>query len=208
MTDSYQFTNTWFDTAAKQAWDDLIPKLNPQKILEIGSYEGRSTCYLIDKLSPHFPVELHCIDSWHGGIEHTASGTDMNAVELRFAQNTKIALNNAAHPVSLNIHRGQSVDCLAQLLIENKRNYFDFIYIDGSHQAPDVLCDAVLSFKLLKVSGVIAFDDYLWHEKLPGGKDLLRCPKPAIDAFVNINFKNINVLQAPLYQLYIRKISD
>jgi predicted O-methyltransferase YrrM len=119
-----------------------------------------------------------------------------------------MALNNAAHPVSLNVHKGLSVDCLAQLLIEGKRNYFDFIYIDGSHQAPDVLCDAVLSFKLLKVSGVIAFDDYLWHEKLPSGKDLLRCPKPAIDAFVNINFKNVHVIQAPLYQLYIRKISD
>ena len=38
----------------------------------------------------------------------------------------------------------------------------DFIYVDGSHQAHDVLCDAILSFKLLRVGGIVCFDDYLW----------------------------------------------
>jgi hypothetical protein len=54
----------------------------------------------------------------------------------------------------------------------------------------------------------MAFDDYLWSENLPGGKDPLRCPKPAIDAFVNINFRKLNVLSALLAQVYIQKMSD
>ena len=75
----------------------------------------------------------------------------------------------------------------------------------GSHQAPDVLSDAVLSFSLLREGGVIAFDDYLWAEDMSYGRDPLRCPKPAIDAFINIYFRKVEVISAPLYQMYIRK---
>jgi hypothetical protein len=73
-----------------------------------------------------------------------------------------------------------------------------------------VLCDAVLAFKLVRVGGVIAFDDYVWAEAMPYGKDPLRCPKPAIDAFVNIHFRKVQILSptVPLYQLYIQKLSD
>jgi predicted O-methyltransferase YrrM len=38
---------------------------------------------------------------------------------------------------------------------------FDIIYIDGSHDAADVLEDAILSWRLLKDGGVLIFDDYL-----------------------------------------------
>jgi predicted O-methyltransferase YrrM len=87
-------------------------------------------------------------------------------------------------------------------------NYFDFIYIDGSHQAPDVLVDAILSFKLLRVGGLIVFDDYLWSEKGVADRDPLQCPKPAIDSFLNIFFRKVNIISAPLYQIYAQKISD
>jgi predicted O-methyltransferase YrrM len=97
---------------------------------------------------------------------------------------------------------------LAKLLAGGKRNYFDFIYIDGSHMAQDVLCDAVLAFRLLRVGGVIVFDDYIWFETLPEGKDPLRCPKPAIDAFVNLHFRKVDVLTAPLLQLLVTKMAD
>ena len=53
-----------------------------------------------------------------------------------------------------------------------------------------------LNFKLLRKNGIIAFDDYLWFERsLPHGKDLNRCPKPAIDAFTSIFFNKVNILQ-------------
>ena len=97
---------------------------------------------------------------------------------------------------------------MSKLIAEGKANYFDFIYIDGSHRATDVLCDALLSFRLLKNNGVIVFDDYLWQEQLPYGIDPLRCPKIAIDAFTNIYCRKIKILSAPLKQLYVKKISN
>jgi len=211
MTDKFNFTNNWFDVGAKGFWDQLIPQINPSKILEIGSYEGAASCYLINKVAANIPIEMHCVDTWSGGIEHQQGGmahADMNSVETLFRQNIELAKKSAVNNVNLFIHKGLSEDCLSKLIADGKKNYFDFIYVDGSHQAPDVLCDAIMSFKLLKIGGVMAFDDYLWHENLPYGKDPLRCPKPAIDAFVNINFRKLNILSAPLYQLYIQKISD
>lgn len=208
---NYQFTNTWFQTVAKPTWDHLLPNLSPTKILEVGSYEGASTCYLIDNLANKKCIELHCVDSWEGGIEHQQGGSaisDMSQVESRFLNNTKIAISNSMHEVKLFLHKGYSDKQLAKIYTEKGESYFDFIYIDGSHQAPDVLCDAILGFKLLKKNGIIIFDDYLWQEQLNYGVDPLRSPKIAIDFFTNIFCRQIRIIQAPLYQLYVQKISD
>lgn len=208
---TYDFTNNWFVSAAKGVWDSLLPQINPTRILEIGSYEGASTCYLIEKLATSKEIELHCVDTWEGGIEHKKGGgteANMSDVEKRFHHNTKLAISKVEKNVQLVIHKGFSDSALSKLIAEGKQGYFDFIYVDGSHQAPDVLCDALLSFRLLKNNGVIAFDDYLWQEQLPYGTDPIRCPKPAIDAFTNIYCRKIRVISAPLYQLYVQKISD
>ena len=209
---NYQFTNSWFLGAASKNWDQLIPQLiKPTKILEVGSYEGASACYLIDKLASYEEIEIHCIDTWEGGVEHQLGGlaeVNMKSVESRFLHNTRYAIQNSNKNVDLHIHKGYSDVIMAQMLSQGKQDYFDFVYIDGSHQAPDVLCDAVLGFKLLKTGGVIVFDDYLWHEELALGRDILRCPKPAIDAFVNLYFKKLNIITMPLYQMYVQKISN
>ena len=206
----YEFSTNWFQRTLA-VWDKLIPKINPQKVLEIGSFEGAATCYLIENLAPKQRIEIHCIDTWEGSIENQAGGfaeTNMNAVEMRFKHNIEVASSKVQNNVDLVVHKGPSDIELAKLFTSEKKNYFDFIYVDGSHQAPDVLCDAVLSFRLLKVGGVIAFDDYLWAEDLPGGVDPIRCPKPAIDAFTNIYCRKMNIVSAPLVQLYIQKISE
>ncbi len=209
---NYQFTNSWFLGSASKNWDTLIPQyIKPQTILEVGSYEGASACYLIEKLAVQDAIEIHCIDTWEGGVEHQTGGlaeVNMQSVESRFLHNTQSAANRTGNKVDLHIHKGYSDVCMAQLLSQGKKGYFDFVYIDGSHQAPDVLCDAILGFKLLKTGGIMVFDDYLWHEELTTGRDILRCPKPAIDAFVNLFFRKINVIPMPLYQIYVQKISD
>ena len=206
MANEYEFTNAWFDDEAEKNWKHLLPQVSPKKILEIGSYEGASACFLIDLLGPNGDLELTCVDSWAGGIEH--SQDDMQAVERRFDANVALAQSKCALDVRLTKHKGRSDQVLAYLFTNGFQGSFDFIYVDGSHQAPDVLCDAVLAFRLLKPDGIMVFDDYLWFEELPGGMDLIRSPKLAIDAFTNIYGKKLDVLRAPLYQLYIKKISD
>jgi len=203
-----QFTNNWFD-GAKSVWAPLLRQHKPQRILEIGSYEGASICFCIQTLCPLVPdIEVHCVDTWEGGEEHqpgAANAANMSEVHARFNHNLQIEIDRASCDVRVVTHRELSALALARLVAEGKSGYFDLIYIDGSHQAPDVLVDAVLAFQLARVGGMIIFDDYLWSE--PGVNDVIRCPKLAIDAFTNIYAKKIRLYTAPLYQIYAKKIA-
>ena len=208
---AYRFSTPWFDNTARSVWENMVPQISPKRILEVGSYEGASACFLIETLAPHHPIELHCIDTWQGGIEHQPgreAPANMNAVEQQFRKNMEIALSRYPGQVALQIHKGCSIDLLSGLIASGRKGKFDFVYIDGSHQAADVLADAVLGFELLAVGGVIVFDDYLWAENLPSGIDPLQCPKLAVDAFTNINARKLKILTAPLYQLFCQKIAD
>ncbi|PIA73247.1 hypothetical protein CDR19_10610 [Ectopseudomonas toyotomiensis] len=205
--EGYRFTVDWF-SSKKHIWDDIFRQLNPARFLEIGSFEGRSACYIIESVASQKDIELHCVDSWEGGIEHQPGGAapmDMSVIEQNFLHNIELAASTVEHNVNLTLHKSMSDLALAKLVAEGWSGYFDMIYVDGSHQAPDVLSDAVLAFKLLKVGGVLIFDDYLWYENLPYGKDILRSPKLAIDSFVNINYRKMDVIRAPLGQLYLHK---
>ena len=188
-----------------------MQKINPTRILEVGSYEGKSTAFIIETLANINDLEIHCIDSWEGGIEHKEGGvaeSNMQAVEARFSHNMKIAIDKSRRTVN-EVHKGLSNKELPKLVASDMHEYFDFIYIDGSHQAPDVLLDAILGFELLRIGGVMAFDDYLWQEPLPGGADPIRSPKISIDAFTNIYCRKLKCLRgAPLNQLYIQKTSS
>lgn len=203
------FTTAWFSETTENAWEKIVPMVMPRRVLEVGSFEGASACYLIRRYAQHFAFEIHCIDSWQGGEEHQS--LDMAAVERRFDENLAQASSAAAHPVSLHKHKGSSDNELARLIARGYRNYFDLAYIDGSHQAPDVLFDAVAAFRLVRPGGLIIFDDYLWTgapRRNGAAIDLLHCPKPAIDAFTNLYRQKISLIPAPLLQLFVAKVTD
>lgn len=204
MAEAYEFTTDWF-SRFEGVWRQILKKYPPSRMLEIGSYEGRSARFLIETLAAERPIELHCVDTWAGGVEHDAAA--MGEVERRFDANLAIAVAAAAHPVDFHKHKALSQDALISLLAGGRAGAFDLVYVDGSHQAPDVLADAVLAFRLLKVGGVLIFDDYLWSHEGSGKQQAHNMPKPAIDAFVNIYQRKLQVLGAPLYQLYTRKIA-
>ena len=202
--DNYEFTNNWFETSAKAIWSQIFNQTKPKKILEIGSYEGASTCFLIETLSLyHDSFEIYAIDTWDGGAEHKEMKINMKLVEERFHKNTSLAIKNTSKKIELVTFKDKSINALSKLITNHKSNYFDFIYIDGSHMASDVLSDAILSFELLKINGIIGFDDYLW--KLPNSNNLLTNPKIAIDSFTNIFALRSAIFRTPNHQVYIKK---
>ena len=64
-----------------------------------------------------------------------------------------------------------------------EKDTFDFIYIDGSHTAYDVLQDAVLTHPLLKVGGVLIFDDFGWKD--PNNLHPTNSPELGVICFCN-----------------------
>ncbi len=96
-------------------------------------------------LKYHNEIEIHCIDSWEGGLEHQGKW-DMSSVEQSFNENIQTLMIYAKQcGKSLNIikHKGYSHTKMIELLAKGEAGKFDFIYVDGSHEAPDVLFDAI-----------------------------------------------------------------
>lgn len=201
MTD-YKFTKDWFNWAP-EVWKQLIPHLPDNEIrdfLEIGSFEGRSAVWIVENMLRDGDT-LTCIDTWKGGEEHT--NEDMGTVEERFDYN--IALLEKAYPQrGVFKHKGTSVFMLGGDLSHDLdpqcRPSYDFIYIDGSHTAPDVLTDACMAWPLLKKGGIMVFDDYMWGSP----RDVLHRPKVAIDTFCNIFAETARIVHVG-YQLVVQK---
>ena len=196
MADEYQFTKDWFNWAPA-VWEQLTPMLSgkagQRNFLEIGSFEGRSSIWIAENMMQDGDY-LRCIDTWEGGEEHGEE--DMNEVEERFRANLIVATEKFPERLIFQ-SKGTSVARLAQL---QGKTMFDFIYIDGSHKAPDVLTDACMSWPLLKNEGLMVFDDYMWGNP----RDALHRPKIAIDAFTNIFGETAEIVHVG-YQLVVRK---
>lgn len=200
---SCTYTNDWFNEVIKN-WDAIIPALKPQKYLEIGSYEGRSICYLIDKIGDLLDLEIHAVDTWQGGEDYQSkqlmATVAMSTVEATFKLNVQETIAAAKKKIDVFVHKGRSDKELAKLL-DKYENYFDLIYVDGSHTTSDTLCDMVLSFKLLRPGGMMIVDDYLWHvDQNPDFR-----PKLAIDAFINLHLSKVGIFQAMNQQAYFFK---
>ena len=194
----YQFTKDWFQWAP-EVWTQLIPML-PERaeegrcFLEIGSFEGRSTVWIMENMMQDGD-EIHCVDTWEGGEEHSAE--DMAAVEKRFSHNIGVAVNKFPDRVAI-WQKGTSTRNLAGIIQYEGEGGFDFIYIDGSHQAHQVLRDAVNADAHLRAGGILAFDDYRW------GSHLRDTPAPAIDAFLRCFEGRYELLDLGL-QVWVRK---
>jgi predicted O-methyltransferase YrrM len=192
----YQFTKDWFGWAPP-VWEQLIPMLSGEagkrNFLEIGSFEGRSTVWTMENMMQKGDY-IYCIDTWEGGEEHGAE--DMQAVFMRFKENTAIAKDKTK------VVRGYAMDTSTTELASKIQDglQYDFIYIDGSHIAKDVLTDACMAWQVLKPKGIMVFDDYVWGDP----RDILHRPKAAIDAFTNIFAEEVEVIHVG-YQLVVRK---
>jgi SAM-dependent methyltransferase len=165
------FTEDWFSGYIPSWVEVFVHYGKPERVLEIGSFEGRSTCWLLERTK----ARMTCVDTWEGSDEHTVSHKE--GLFERFRENIEPWKDRVT------IMRGESGVMLRQIPCEEQ---YDFIYIDGSHRARDVLEDAVLAWRLLKPSGVLIFDDFNWT--FNDDKDLtsLNCPRPGISAFCTV----------------------
>ena len=190
-----KFSQDWFSSNLPY-WSSILGnnfKNSPElQFLEIGSFESRSACWLMENVLTHDSSRLVCVDTFAGSEEHV--GLDLTSLRKIFDHNTREWKDK------IEVHQMKSVDALPKLIVDDQK--FDVIYVDGSHLACDVLFDAVNSFKLLKVGGLMIFDDYL------GGN--LITPhdvKPAVDAFVFSYSEKVKIV-AVAYQYWVQKVSE
>jgi predicted O-methyltransferase YrrM len=162
------------------------------RALEIGSWEGVSSWFLLTAL-PN--TTLFCVDTWEGADEHK-TGLEVDKKVLAQIEQNFIA-NMAPFGSRVAAYKGKSIEFFAS---HPQVELFDLIYVDGSHFSDDVLIDALNSFNILKVGGVIIFDDYLWrlHERPENN------PASAINAFLRLKRSQYRIVRV-YHQLIVEK---
>ena len=195
--EEYEFTQDWF-TWNIPVWRQVYAQLpDGARVLEIGSFEGRSTIWAMEHLTEG--SQITCIDTWEGGEDH--KNNELDGAEGRFVRNIQKAIQK--YPgVEVLAYKGLSISGLSKLILEEAKG-FDIIYVDGSHTAWDTLTDGCMSFHLLKVGGMLVFDDYLWGD--PGNP--LHRPKIAIDAFSTVFGEKFQTIHNG-YQVILQKVRE
>jgi len=153
----------------------------PTRYLEIGTFEGATLALVFVLLNRE--VSITVIDPWLSYPE--LADAKMAGAEWRFAKN----MSAIGADQMLRVLKGRSIEHLPKLIDAGET--FDLILVDGSHEALDVLTDAALSWRLLAPGGLMVFDDYLYDVR--HGDEVFR-PKPAIDAFIDMMRREIDIL--------------
>jgi glycosyltransferase involved in cell wall biosynthesis len=193
----YQFTQDWFSNNVP-IWETELHRfvnVPDLRVLEIGSWEGRSTCWLIDNLLTHPSARITCIDTFEGGVENKVAFETgyLQTIEERFDFN----MTQTGCPEKVRKMVGKSQEILRSLI----PNSFHLVYIDGSHVASDVLEDTLLTWGLVKLGGVLVFDDYGFNF---APEITENPPRVAIDAFINTFSSKIKLLHQG-YQVILEK---
>lgn len=180
------FTADWFSEHIPIWEREVLPRMTRRPAyLEIGSFEGRSLLWMLD----HVPdlqatsIDPQLID---GDASWNRLTTNVGTRARLFRETNRIGLVKLICPsLSLQIEK------------------YDAIYIDGSHWTDDVLFDSVLSWSLLKIGGVMIWDDYEWTF----GREEREHPKPAVDAFLACYRGCYKILHTG-YQVLVEKTAE
>lgn len=163
----YSFKDFWFLNNV-EIINYFLPKSKDIKFdyLEIGSHEGMS---LLNILKQYKNVKAISIDLWHD-----------SKIQKVFDENLKDFEN---------LEKIKLDSILALRKLQDSNREFDYIYVDGFHEGTHVLIDAIQSFKLLKLNGIMIFDDFMQNDE-----DLLYKSYEGIYYFLKFFKKNIKIL--------------
>lgn len=180
ITKKWFFRNIFF-------WNKILKEHFKKKIeiLEIGSFEGTSSIYFMQKFSK---AKITCVDTFKGSQEQVGI-KDFSNVEKSFM------FNLLKYKKRVNKFKGFS-----SLFFKKNKKLFDIIYIDGSHKYKDVYNDGLSADKILVKNGLMIFDDFFWRFYNNDTN-----PMCAINDFISINkhkYKIIYVSQ----QIFLKKI--
>jgi hypothetical protein len=175
----------------------------PINYMEIGVFAGVTAQYMLENVLIHPGSRLTGIDVWdikcygEGCFPKNEIGkkryTDMmdNLENIRKKYISKVTWL-----------KGKSTDMLVDSKF--KRNSFDLIYIDGDHRCFSVLMDFAHTWPLLKVGGIMVFDDY--KRRVKAVADFII--GPVLNEFRLGRNKRGEIIFNAMSQLGIKKLRD
>jgi hypothetical protein len=135
-------------------WLSALPlSTGPMRIMEIGVFHGGNVCSLTKTYARHPASTIYCVDPWLDYEEYAEFKGQQMSNYRQFIHN--ISLLSPEELNKIHIHRG-----LSSVIIPTfPDDFFDLIYVDGNHDTPYVVEDAILSLRKVKNGGHLIFDD-------------------------------------------------
>lgn len=133
---------------------DWIDFNKPINCLEIGTHEGQSTTYFLNKyLKNNKKSKLLCCDPFY-----KSHWCNLNEMALCYEDILKINLKNNDIFNQVKIYRGKGEDLYKEEFYQ--KEVYDFIYIDDIHSYKATSLNIKNCWDKLKIGGIIIFDDY------------------------------------------------
>lgn len=167
-----------------ECWRSVLAPLRGQagvRMLEIGSFEGRSALWFLENILTGSGSGITCVDGFwppYGEV------FERNIARSPFSDRV----------IQL---RGDSQAVLPGL----PQEAFDIVYIDGGHLEQEVQADALEAWRVAKFGAILIFDDFLWALHLP----LEQRPQRAIHRFLQSHAQDCRVLYRG-YQVIVQKL--
>lgn len=153
---SYIDSTRWFEVSElKRELKNHVSLSQKHTVLEIGSYEGLSSCFFSDFLLSHAESTLDCVDPFLPEDPMTPNVSDVTY--RTFLAN----IEQSSYPEKVTHHKMLS----SEYLRANKKMY-DIVYLDGSHLYEDVLADLEDIFPFVIPGGIVWCDDYRSYESV------------------------------------------
>jgi predicted O-methyltransferase YrrM len=181
----YRLADNWFSHVNLNEY-----KNKPINYLEIGTFYGANILSVANSYGLHTDSKLYCIDPWEDYEDYPEYKNQQTTIYNTFLSN----IENSGVKDKIIINRGYSDKVVPNF----EDGFFDIIYIDGNHEPEYVMEDAVLSFRKLKIGGIMIFDDYGF-----GGPDLTQ---RGINCFLTCYYKRAINLGQKNTQVFVKKI--
>ncbi len=183
----YRFNHAWYEQLVG-GYDILLNaeasknvRLDPstrRTIVEIGVYEGASSCWWLDNFMEHAESRLVCIDPFTGNMEQQMT-PEAHPTLADIEQIAKTNIAKSKYPGKATILKGCSWDVFPTLEnslpppIYTDNRPIDILYIDGEHTTEAVMRDMLLYVPLVRPGGLVVMDDY-GNEKVKRAVDYVR----------------------------------
>lgn len=162
--DPYRHSGVWYNdpAAARDIFRRTIDAIKPTIIVEVGSFVGESAIFMANHLLERNMQEtcILCVDTWLGGFDHWTRAYE----KLRFEHGRPTLYQQFLANVMAHGHAGRilplTLDSInAARLLGTLNIRPSMVYIDASHEEPDVALDLSFYWNLLLPGGAMIVDD-------------------------------------------------
>jgi predicted O-methyltransferase YrrM len=151
----YKYSKTWFlYSEINLTLKNFLDATKENHILEIGCFEGLSSVFFADNFLDHPNSTLTCVDPFLTLENNDHRHFLQNNEESNFDYNLSVCKNSE----KIIVHKVTSDEFFKTVVSVDKK--YNFIYVDGCHEADFIKRDMDNSFRCLTNGGIMWMDDY------------------------------------------------